>query len=225
MFKLSGFPGGRRILQIGLLALGTACSDSALDVASGSGDSGYASESGVEDTGDGGGSAGGGRYWTLRVQGAVSGGELDPASVVLTAQVVREDGTEVCVSTAPVEAMEAVSGVLPDPLLLAWWEITPGEWSGTCQNEAQRPLQETFFWGLGAPYEEVVAAAAGNPEVSELALPHLNTAYARFPWSEVIYAYGVVGDAAAFAGEAELLTQLPLRDGTWSTVPIYSFVL
>jgi hypothetical protein len=225
MKMLSGFPGGRCISLLGLLTLVSACSDTALDADSGSGDSGFASESGTDDTGDGGGSTGGGRYWTLRVQGAVSGGELEAASVVLTVQVVREDGTEVCSSTAPVTAMEAVSGALPDPLLLAWWEITPDEWSGTCQNEAQRPLQETFYWGLGSPYDEVTAAAAGNPEVSELALPHLNTAYARFPWSEVIYAYGVVGDAAAFAGEAELLTRLPLRDGTWSTVPVYSFGL
>jgi hypothetical protein len=225
MDSFSGFPGGRIQPLVGVLVFGVACADTSLDADSGSGDSGFATEGSTDDTGGDDGSTGGGRYWTLRLQAAVSGGELDPASVLLTVQVVREDGTEVCLSTAPVTTMEAVSGTLPDPLLLAWWEISPGEWTGSCQNDAQRPLQQPFYWGLGAPYEEVTAAAVGNPEVSEAALPHLNTAYARFSSSEVIYAYGVVGDAAAFAGDAELLTRLPLRDGTWSSVPIYSFAL
>ena len=164
-------------------------------------------------------------WWRLDADLVVVEGELSVEGSRFSAALLDDAGIQVCVvDAAPGDVTPFL--VMPDELVLAWWEVGGLQWTGDCP-EGWNPseLPDAFHIGVGLMHPEITAVIDAMPEVGEGGGESLNAAYAQFPGVDAVYVFGAVGPAEAWDGAGAPASVAPLADGTWELRGAYGFPL
>ena len=163
-----------------------------------------------------------GYWWKLSGLLTVAAGELQPGDGVLRIAVIDDAGAAAC--ELNLDLVSATSEAPPDPSVLGWWSVTAGGWLGDCGVEAlPSPVPDSLMLGIGAMHPEIEVMLPSVDALSPLAYGQLNSAYARLKDDGPIYAYGVAGEAAAFAGSGAAVVAAPVPDGDYELQAIFAF--
>ena len=177
-------------------------------------------ESGDSDSGDSVDTTG--YWWKLSGALSVAAGELQPLAGALRVAVIDDAGAAACELSLDIESASVVAS--PDPSILGWWSVTTAGWLGECGVEAlPSPVPEGLMLGIGTMHPEIEVMLPSVEALSPLAYSQLNSAYARLKEEGPIYAYGVAGQAAAFAGEGAAVVSAPVPDGDYELQAIFAF--
>jgi len=213
-----------RIAAPVVLLLG--CSLGGKGADSGSVDSGIhdGGADGVEDTGDTAGPDAGVRWYKLGATLQVTGEEGDALTLegsALSVELFDADLLSLCVATAAL-AGAVPARLSPDPAILTWWTLTPGEWVGTCgEIDLAGAINPGLELGVGALDPEIRAAMEGAG-IDAVGADSLNGAYVSPDGGDTLWVYGVAGLPGAYAGLEGPATAAPLSAGAWQLAPVYS---
>lgn len=188
-------------------------------------DTGEATGSGDEDTGDGGEQSETARaYWALDADLAMVDGLplLEGSTLGFTR---REEGVDDCVDSVAPSAVLAKEA-LPHESVYTWWQLDWDPSGLSCFSSGEAPTRGSILLGVGAMHVEVQALIGRLDEVDDAAVAaSLNGAYATLPGDGRLLVFGAAGPPEAYSGEVQPAEAAPLADGGWWVRAVYPFNL
>ena len=132
-----------------------------------------------------------------------------------------------CSAEAEITAAEGAE--VPDALVLSWWAISLGEWTGGCVSGSDDelvlppPQLSELYLGIGNMHPDILSVLGTLDAASDGAELTLNGAYASLNGGADVYVYGVAGLNEGYQGVEGPALETPLEDGSWMLRAIYPF--